>query len=81
VFSIICLLCNPIILRFKNDKKIKIVLIDSGVDQYDEYKGINVLKVDNEFIVNNDIKDEIGHGTQMLKIINKHNKNIDFFYH
>lgn len=61
------------------EKKVKVVIIDSGIDNIEQYNGINIRQKGKKFYINNDFRDELGHGTQMLNLISKHNRNIEFF--
>ena len=54
---------------------ISIVIIDSGIyidDKPNDYQGVHIFINSDTIAFDNNIKDEIGHGTAVYNIINKH---------
>ncbi len=67
-----------------NHSSITVAIIDSGIDlshkrfQNIDITGFNVLDKNGKYEVNNDIQDNIGHGTAVASIILSHITNIKF---
>ena len=60
-----------------------IVIIDSGIvsSKNEKYNGIHLFaKSDGNIYVNNNIQDDVGHGTAIYNIIRSHNKTTDVFF-
>lgn len=58
-----------------------VVIIDSGINQYDILKvqGVCIERNCEGFGINNNLKDEIGHGTIIYSIISKHVENSNIY--
>ena len=60
--------------------KYDIVIIDSGVDFYEQEDGIAIVTKDFQFFQINDIIDEVGHGSAIYNIIKTHNHDAKCFH-
>jgi hypothetical protein len=65
------------------EKKLKIVIIDSGFTKHKDidcvFNGISICFGNSAIVVNNSIEDKIGHGTAITFLIHKHLPNSEIF--